>query len=258
MNDQVTQDEGDLNKEFPDVEPEAAKALQDGSLDERTDDEKEYSKKVLKRIGKEVSRRKSAETERDLYRGQMDSANTKMAEMKRIQVEAEKKRLNAEVEDFSGQAEKAFEAGETKDYMTANDKLLNAKVALSHIPDEPEKPATQPPNYAPEAQKWLDDNPEIINNEETYEQAKHISEELQNAGYGANDPEHYRLLNERLAKPPIPPAENSHVPGNDPPPQTRGGRLTTDDLRTMSKFGFDPNSAADRKNWQDSNRVAQP
>lgn len=272
-------EDGDLNKEFADLDPAAAKMLQEGTLDApeqvvvpaNTDEEDEsYSKKVKKRIGREVYKTKTALTRAEVAENELRKKNALIAKMQKEHNEVMTGRLTEEIAAHSAAAAKALDDSETETYMAANDKILDAKVKLARLAEEkfdeveeeaPAAPAKTPAadnsDLAPAAQSWIDDNDDWITTDPAkFKKAQQLASKLEAEGYDPTDPALYEELDAQLNKKPVQnlnrqPAAHVNVPGNNTPaaPAGRNNRLTPEDLRNMQTYGLNPQKASDRANW---------
>lgn len=272
-------EDGDLNKEFADLDPAAAKMLQEGTFDApeqvvvpaNTDEEDEsYSKKVKKRIGREVYKTKTAQTRAEVAEQELRKKNALIAKMQKEHNELMTGRLTEEIELHKVTAAKALDDSETEVYMSANDKILDAKVKLARLAEEkfdeaedeaPAAPAKTPAadnsDLAPAAQSWIDDNDDWITTDPAkFKKAQQLASKLEAEGYDPTDPALYEELDAQLNKKPVQnlnrqPAGHVNVPGSNTPaaPAAMNNRLTPEDLRNMQTYGLNPQKASDRANW---------
>jgi hypothetical protein len=279
FNDTAAVDDGDLNKEFSDLDPAAAKMLQEGTLDApeqaqavKDDEEDEsYSKKVKKRIGREVYKTKTALTRAEVAEQELRKKNALIAKMQKEHNELMSARLTEEIELHKATAAKALDDSDTEVYMTANDKMLDAKVKLARLAEEkfdeveeeaaPAAPAkTQAVDHsdlAPAAQNWIDENDDWISTDPAkFKRAQQLASKLEAEGYDPTDPALYEELDAQLNQKPAQsiarqPAAHVNVPGNNTPvaPAAMNNRLTPEDLRNMVTYGLNPQKASDRAHW---------
>lgn len=220
-------------------------------------DDEEYGKKVRKRIGKEVSKRKVVESERDVYRREAEEAKREIAEMRSAQYEEEKGRLTKELEDDRKLASAALEEGETDKYLDYQDKMTDKKVKLSRSEQEQEfrdnaRPGKKDNELSTAANGWMDENKEWIKkNPSKFKRAQRLSNMLEKEGYSVEDGDLYEELDKRLNQSQKPSQQdNLHVPTGDGGGEKNNKvRLTSEDKRLMTQYELDPNNAEHRKAW---------
>lgn len=260
-------EDGDLNAkqedEYEDLDASAVAHLNGEEPAQEQDTDDEYSDKVRKRIGKEVSKRKRIEGERDVYKEAATKAASELAEFKKAEAERRKARLEAETSALAEQAASRLEDGETADYMKLNDQLLDRKIELRDVSRDIAAAASVPeaptPKVSDAAIDWMSENEDWLKTDhEKAKQAKSIEDELKAEGYSVSDPGTYQELSRRLntlAKERNPPSTPQvSVPGSSIPssPASNARRLNNEDLQTMQRYGLDPRNPAHRAEWLSS------
>jgi len=259
-----TEDEidNDIEEEELDDSPEEGKKGLEGDeveegeepKEEDPEDEETYGKKVLKRIGREVKKTKLIERERDIARSELNKSLREHAELRIKFNESEKKRLEYKVEHLKKSATAALDDGETEEYITLNDEMLDAKVSLSRVEDEViEVPETEveESGMAPAAESWLSKNRSWTDSDPAkFSRAKRLSRVLRSEGYDVRDQEMYDELDRRLNKKPERRTQTSHIPNSSAArnEQKKDG-MTSEDKKLMRKFHLNPDKASDRKAW---------
>jgi len=266
-----------------DLTPDAAEALEHinktGEFPVNIDDDDWYSDAVKKRIGKEVSKRKTLQ-------GQVEEIETDRERIRRELKEAREKLSSYEQkadEDLDGRAkslkerrDKALDDGDLSVYNDLNDELMEVKIELRDrarrpkVQPEPE-PRQEQPKTAQAAADWLKNNSDWVTTDtEKAAHAQRIEQQLFREGYTAADPGTYQELDRRLSAYDNEPVDDL---GDDPEPQprvgattgvprdaghrqprSRPGTLTRNDLQRMQAAGLDPNDPKHRKGWIDRNK----
>jgi hypothetical protein len=263
-----------------DLDDDALEALQTGAIDhEGTGDDEDletYGKRVQKRIGKEVSKRKVVETERDQfkseaqrYREELERARKRLSEYE----EQDDKNLEDREKDLIARRAKALDEGEMKEYNELNDELMDLKVerrTRKVIKPEPEPvPAKEDTTsrVSEATRKWVDQNSDWLNSDKAKAaEAVKIERQLIKEGYSTSDPDLYQELDKRLNGGTDDDESIEDLLEEDERPQQRGattgvprdrgtrqagkrGRLTRDDLVRMKRANLDPNNPEHRKAW---------
>jgi len=251
-----------------DLEPgalESMEAGQTGDADHLSDEE--YGSKVKKRIAKEVYKRKKLGEDLEHEQGENARLRQELNGMRADQHKEREDSLKAREEEAAKRARTAFDAGETDDYMKANDELLDAKVDRRTLGDAP-KPAAEEsskPKMTEAAENWVGRNQDMIENDpDKFARAQEIEAELRSQGYRPSDPKLYDEVDKRLngtgSDDDLSDEDHrmqgdSHlsVPnrGETGGDAGKGGKttLTKEDLRLMDKYGFDHNNVEHRKRW---------
>ncbi len=257
MTNDMKYEEGDLNEPSDDLD-ESAIAHLAGKREAAPLTDDEYSAKVKKRIGKEVSRRKTIESERDVYRSELDKANAELAQLRVTAAERQKKHLESETEALRGLAKTAMEEGEVDKYIEINEKLLDRRVEMAAMGNQVNSQAVKKvemekkggPSQA--AQAWLDANEWVQTDDVRAGRAQEVERQLRREGYSVEDSETYDELDRRLnptKQRKDATAEMVNTPGNSIPNVNGGKRLSAADLEIMQGYGMDPKNPAHRAEW---------
>lgn len=267
------QEEGDLNAGKPDYEglDEGAIAVLKGEAPEE-EEEFSYGEKVAKRIGKEVKKTKTAQTEARVLREENSKQAAMIAKMQKDAVANRQTQIESDLETIGAEAKTAFEDGETDDYIAAQDKLLDRKIQLAEAKREAaqfndesvQEPAAAQGGKAPEAQAWIDRNAAWFHKDLTKTaNAQRIAQTLQNQGYDTNDPGLYEEIDRQMKPRSQPPPDNSagliNDPGSHIPNGDGASRVTLDrfDIAMMKdNLGMDPTNPVHREAFLREKRSA--
>jgi len=254
------------------LEPGALESFDDHPAEPKQLDDEEYGAKVRKRINKEVYKTKKAREDLEHEQGENVKLRQELDELRTKRYEEREDSLKAREEEAAKRAKAAFDAGETDDYMKANDELLDAKVERRTMGDKPTpKPKDaldDPKPMAEAAVNWVGRNQEWIKNDpERFQRAQEIESDLRKKGYRPSDPELYKEVDKRLNGKPE--GESTDVIDDDDDPRMEGdsrynvpdrgesggeGRrnkavLTDEDKVLMDRYGFDKDNVEHRKQW---------
>ncbi|MCW5586585.1 MAG: hypothetical protein KIS75_10675 [Chromatiales bacterium] len=281
-------------EELADLDDDAKAALQNGEVKaleheagEETEDD--YGERVRKRIGKEVSRRKALESERDQERAERERVQRErdeaMARLSKYEARQDED-LKSKADDLKTRRDKALDEGDLAEYNRLNDELMDTRIELrdrstrrpAKADDEgggEQQRQTQQPAASGAGSEWVARNKAWLQADEAnVALAKGIEAKLVRKHGGYTD-ELYRELSKRLAavsedfidddgddlggdfdeRPTRSTTVGVPRESSDDGQQRRrsGGKLTRDDLTTMSRYGMDPNSPKDRKAWLNRN-----
>jgi len=246
----------DLENEEIEIEEDETEELALQQDSDYEDDDEDYGRKVRKRIGKEVSKRKVIEGERDTYRQEAEDSRKELAEIRSKQFEDDKKRLTEEIESDKKLAHQALEEGETEKYLNYQEKMTDNKVQLSRNEDVNTQRASEPNNnIAGAANDWMDDNKGWIKSDPAkFKRAQRLSNKLESEGYSVNDGELYEELDKRLNRNQEPARRQQHDMGNIPDGKKiddskPSARLTSEDKRLMTQYSLSPDNAEHRQAW---------
>ena len=259
------------NDEIKENLEEIGEEIVEEHKDEFDSEDEEYGAKVRKRIGKEVSKRKIIEHERDgfkdevnIYKTEADNARKELAEFRKNQFESDRKRLTEEIELDKKAAASALEDAETEKYLQLNERMTDNKVRLSrneqaeemHNYQEAQRPQEKESGRTAAADNWLNNNKGWIKSDPSkFKRAQRLSNQLESEGYDVSDMSLYEEMDNRLNQTQERQPETVHVPNGDlPAKQAKKDGLTNDDKRNMKTFGLDPLDATDRKNWLDGKK----
>lgn len=279
------------DEELADLDDDAKAALQNGEVHDASDhdDDEDYGEKVRKRIGKEVGRRKALESELERERTERARLEQEIADSRKKLSSYEEQQdsdLKTKSETLKDRRDKALDEGDLTTYNELNDELMEVRLELRQRSSRPrpqdddgEQGGQQrrgAPGASDASRDWVSANRDWLQADEgNIALAKSIEGRLARKYGGYSNPKLYQELSEQLAKvaddyqyegagydeievdddPPPRRPNSAGVPrnGDAPNARPRGNRLTREDLNSMSRYGFDPESPADRKAWLNRN-----
>lgn len=266
-------------------EPEALEAEKPKFTDEEKED---YSRRVKKKISKLTYEREAERTLRlqadaEIYRRgeEIAALRQKLGETSKFANDTSKQALETKIESLKEKRKRVWDAGEMDAVPDIDAELTEAQVQLqvgkmraeNPIPQRPVQPPTQnQPELAKATVNWIAKN--AWYNDPAYareaDMAFYIQEELKSEGM-AIDEKMFSELDRRLRaaskrigsmyEDDVPPTVQkkkqivaSQSRGNEGRPEIKQpGKITQDDLKSMKKYGLDPNKASDRKAWINRN-----
>lgn len=209
---------------IPDV-TETKKPVAKTETDDDDEDYGDYSAKVKHRIGKEVAKRRGAERERDADRlrltqleQQLRQAGTRIDKGDQQTVDAEERRIAAEISkaqrDFREAREKGDVDGESSALASiaeakADKKALDLYKQDRRLPgkDQPqqEEQRQAAPKLHPLAEEWKEENESWFEKHSPTgrrmtSMAYAIDQELAEEGFDLNSPDYYAELTKRVQK----------------------------------------------------------
>ena len=259
----------------PAHEPEPPAAAEDRDED--------YSKRVRKRIGEEVYRRKVAEEREARLASDLAALRADLEQFKTRQATAETQAVEGSLREKlqsartrlkdaeeSGDIDKKLEIlDEYDDLRQQQRKLTESRQVAAAPPAAPPSSPSAPPARSPlptGTEQWLAKNPWYLtgSHPDAAQLAMQLDVVLQQEGFLPTDPAMYAEMNRRLkvAMPKIapllgevksktrdagPPSGANSADGLGEPTTRR--TLTRDDLTEMAAYGLNPNSKEDRRAW---------
>lgn len=240
-------------------------------------EEEEYGKKVQKRIDKLTAKFKSAQERAEAAERKAKELEERFGKFEtgyqEREREAEKRSFDSQMSDIKARMEAAVEDADLAQYHKLNEQLMELRIQQTQAKPEtkPEPAKEHPPvnEIPPAAQSWLDQNRSWLSdrkNRIAIAAAREIEQDLLDQGYD-QDEELYEELDRRLEeeyprireirsgkqeRTPSVAGGGRSVPAKERP---QPGKITSDDVRAMRRYGFDPDSAADRKAWLNRNKI---
>lgn len=229
-------------------------------------DRAELGRRAKKRIDTLTARWKSEQEARLALQAEVDEIRQKLAERESTESEqAFNERLQAAQQKWRAAREDADDVAEQE----ALDEWLELKAEKKLRANKPKQETPKPaaPNVPSAEQQWQQRNEWFAKGTKPAAQAAAgaLYQTLLTEGYDANDPEMYDELDRRLYEeiPSLKPQgrtkpKPSVAAGGRVSPNTsrrNTGRLTAQDLKSMARYGFDPDSPKDRKAWLDRDKL---
>mgnify|MGYP003647736812 CR=1 FL=1 len=197
------------------VDEESSKVEEEPKVEETSEEDKEFSRRVQKRIGTLVQQRKQAEAETESARGELTSLKARLERLEHGNVQQAQKNFKQRYEDSRALLQKAIEEGDTEMQVAQQEQMTDMRAAMRVAEmqkrqrvDQQNSPTVgrveqvrsePPPEKAMvwwEKNRWF--NSAGFDNETAA--ARAIDVQLEIEGFDKHSEEYYNLLNNRLQK----------------------------------------------------------
>ena len=227
-------------------------------LDSDSEDgnEEDYGEKVQKRISKEVQKRKVLEDQLYDQEQRLNDQEQRLSEYDQRFANEEQQQADDNLKKLADKRQEMQEIGEfdqkvEDEYFDAKvDEKLNARQQKEweYQQAQQEYNKRQQPQIPPAQQEWLKNNEWYGSDPEKKERANGIFKEMIDEGFNTNHPAMYKAFDERLnSERETPPLNGQSNASRQTRSKKRG--LSEADLDNMGNFGFNRNSAEDRKSY---------
>ena len=228
----------------------------------------DYGERVQKRISKEVRKRHELENQMLEEKRKREDVENKLREYESVMNHASDEALKARHSHTKNKLKQAFDAGDTDLLAEAQDELsdVRARMVAQEIQSRQRYHEPVQNKMSQSAENWLNRNQWFRKPENSrYASMAHaIESELVSKGYKYNDDLYDEL--DKLLEDEVPKIKN--LRGGKNPSMPAPGRwgegdesrkvsstLTREDLVSMKRYGFDPDSIQDRKAWIERNKI---
>ena len=228
-----------------DDEEEIIEAEVEGDEPEAEDDDNDYSKKVQKRIGKVVQ-------QRNIYRDRTEKAESENEQLRAKLADLDSVSKKSELAALRQQKIDALEVGDYEAYADIDDKLADIKAKpVYQAPQEQQaeqEPIAQQLIDWQQKNKWIfdSDNPRA-------KKANEIFFSLLDEGYEKDDPELYKIVDQKIRREAPP---SAGLPDRGQVSSAGSASFTQQDKTLMAEFGLDPNNKAHRTQWAIAKKAA--
>lgn len=273
--DSLDESSGDESKQLASSDDEDEDHAPETLIDD--DDDAHYSRRVKKRIDKEVYRRKAAEEREQRISAELAALRADIDQVKSRNAAADAQAAEGTLQDKIKSARQrlhhAKEMGDVDGELDAQDEYLTLQQERmdSERQKRQQSPTTNAQQLPAGTSQWLDKNGWYLENRHPHLSriAAELDSTLQAEGFQPTDPAMYTELNRRMraiapksahlfvdgdgAKPHRQrdngPPTGSSSPDGAGTTTTQKRKLTNADLAEMRDFGLDPSSVEDRKVW---------
>ena len=271
-------------EESPGGESKPAPESDDAGAGHDDDDDKQYSARVQKRIGREVYRRKQAEENVGRLSTAVESLRAELEQIKSrnaaADAQAAEGTLQGKLHSAKQRLRQAILDQDDEVAATATEEIADARAEMREMAarqawqreqqGRQQQTDTQQPQIPETMGKWLKENSwyQSGQNPRAARLAAELFEDIRQDGFDPNDADTYTELNKRIraampraaemikdihAQSPVrrresgPPTGISSVDGKTTAPAKR--TLTNADLDAMTQYGLDRNNPEHRKAW---------